>query len=589
MTALAYLKKCVPVVVIIFLILCVQAACRFMTPLFMGRIIDVGIMRGGVPAGSVLPAGADAAAVQTMFLLKTGALMLAFVLGAALMDALSNLIASRASAKIARNLRQKVFENALSFSGAEVNYFTPSSLITRCTNDIQVIQSALFTVLKMTLFAPVVGAGSIIMVARSRASGLWWIIAIGIAAIACVIITVLILTTPRYSALQKLIDRLNLISREILTGMPVVRAFGREETEEKRFDAINQNLSGTQCFVNRVVGLVLPSANLAAGLIMAGILWFSGQLVGGSGILVGDVVACIMYSMMIISAFGMLSLLTLVLPRANESAKRVNEAIAAKAAVRDNLSAVCVPQNPSVEFRNVSFAYPGAESPAVSNISFIAEPGSWTAIIGGTGSGKSTLVNLLVRAYDATAGSILIGGVDIREMSLETVREALGFVPQKPAFFSGTISSNIKFNGKEIADGAMRNAADISASAPFIEGKEGKYESPVAQGGTNVSGGQRQRLAIARALAKEPPILVFDDSFSALDYKTDAAVRGALRKKAPDAAVIVVAQRVSTIMHAARIVVLDNGEIAGIGTHEELLRDCAVYREIVQSQSEADA
>ena len=535
--------------------------------------------------------GIDLDTMQTRYLIKTGSKML---LMAILMMAASiavGFLAARVSAGIGMRLRNKVFRKVVSFSHAEMDQFSTASLITRSTNDIQQVQMVSVMLLRMVCYAPILGIGGIIRVASTR-TGMGWIIAVAVGAILLLVGTLVSIAMPKFKLMQTLVDKMNLVSREILTGIPVIRAFSRETYEEKRFDKANKDLMATQLFTNRVMTFMMPVMMLVMNGITVAIVWFGAKGMDLGNLQLGDMMAFITYSMQIVMSFLMLTMVSVMLPRAGVAAERIEEVLRTEPTILDaeQVRDEKVEGKGVVAFENVRFRYPGAEEDALADISFVARPGETTAIIGSTGCGKSTLLHLIPRFYDVTGGRITIDGVDVRELSQKKLRSLLGFVPQKGVLFSGTIESNIKFAGEDsISDNAMKEAAGIAQATEFIESKKEGYLSPIAQGGTNVSGGQKQRLSIARAIAPKPKVFLFDDSFSALDYKTDAVLRRALNEKISDAAVIIVAQRISTILHADQIIVLDDGRIAGIGRHEELLKNCPSYQEIARSQlSEAE-
>lgn len=535
--------------------------------------------------------GVDLNAIQTRYLLTTGGKMLLMTVLMMTASIAVGFLAARVSAGIGMRLRGRVFRKVVSFSHAELDRFSTASLITRSTNDIQQIQMVAVMLLRMVCYAPILGVGGIIKVIHTR-TGMGWIIIVAVIFILGLVGTLMKIAMPKFKLMQTLVDKMNLVSREILTGVPVIRAFSREKHEEERFDKANHELMATQIFTNRVMTFMMPIMMLIMNAIAVAIVWFGSKGIDMGNLQIGDMMAFITYSMQIVMSFLMLTMISVMLPRAGVAAERIEEilhtepTVLDKEQVRDEeLSGKGI-----VAFENVNFRYPGAEEDALSDISFVAEPGKTTAVIGSTGCGKSTMLHLIPRFYDVTGGRITIDGIDIRELSQKKLRSLMGFVPQKGVLFSGTIASNIKFAGEErISDEMMKEAAEIAQAQEFIESKKEAFESPVAQGGTNVSGGQKQRLSIARAIAGRPKIFLFDDSFSALDYKTDAVLRKALHEKLSDATVVIVAQRISTILHADQIIVLDDGRIAGIGKHENLLQTCEAYQEIAKSQlSEAE-
>ena len=530
--------------------------------------------------------GMDLGQVQMNYLLTTGAKMLGLTLLMVVTAVLSGLLSSRTAAKIGMELRGQVFTKVLSFSNNELNKFSIASLITRSTNDIQQVQMVEVMLLRMVLYAPIIGIGGVIKVAGTR-TGLSWIIVVAVVAIFAVVMALLFVAMPKFRKMQTLVDRLNLVAREILTGLSVIRAFDREKYEEERFDTANKNLMKTQLFTNRVMNIMMPAMMLIMNCVTVMIIWFGGHGIDAGTMQVGDMIAFITYTMQIVMAFLMITMISVMLPRAGVAADRIQEvldtplSIHDAPAVRDDELADAKGE---LRFEDVSFRYEGADEDALEHISFTAKPGETTAVIGSTGCGKSTLIHLIPRFYDVTQGRITIDGVDIREISQKKLHSLIGFVPQKANLFSGTIASNIKYGGDWITDEKMVEAAQIAQAEEFIETKPDGYDSPIAQGGSNVSGGQKQRLSIARAIAGSPKIFLFDDSFSALDYKTDAQLRKALHEKTGNAAVLIVAQRISTILHANRILVLEDGKIVGDGTHEQLLESCAAYQEIARSQ-----
>lgn len=530
--------------------------------------------------------GVDLSAIQTRYLLATGGKMLLMTVLMMAASIAVGFLASRVSAGIGMRLRGRVFRKVVSFSQAEMDRFSTASLITRSTNDIQQVQMVAVMLLRLVCYAPILGIGGIIKVVNTR-TGMGWIIVVAVALILALVGTLMKIAMPKFKRMQTLVDRMNLVSREILTGVPVIRAFSREKHEEERFDKANRELMSTQIFTNRVMTFMMPTMMLIMNAIAVAIVWFGSKGIDMGNLQIGDMMAFITYSMQIVMSFLMLTMISVMLPRAGVAAERIEEILNTEPTIlnREQVRDEALSGKGIVAFEDVHFRYPGAEEDALSDISFIAEPGKTTAIIGSTGCGKSTLLHLLPRFYDVTGGRITIDGIDIRELSQKKLRSLMGFVPQKGVLFSGTIASNIKFAGEEnVSDEMMEEAAEIAQAKEFIESKKETYESPIAQGGTNVSGGQKQRLSIARAIAGKPPIFLFDDSFSALDYKTDAVLRKALHEKLSGATVIIVAQRISTILHADQIIVLDDGRIVGIGRHEELLQTCEAYQEIAKSQ-----
>ena len=528
--------------------------------------------------------GYDYKAGQMSYLKWAAVKMLGMSLLMAAAAVLIGLVASRVAASVACGLREKVFNKVIAFSDAEINKFSTASLITRSTNDVQQIQMVTVMMLRMVLYAPILSIGGIVKVVENGA-GMGWVIFIGIAAVVILMGTLMVIAMPKFKVMQTLVDRVNLVSREILTGIPVIRAFGREEREEERFDEANKDLTKNTLFVNRVMTFAMPILMFIMYAISILIEWVAAHKIDEGVLQVGSMTAFITYTMLIIMSFLMLSMMSVMLPRASVAADRIQEIIDTDVTVQDAAGAKKLEAPMGVvKYDNVAFAYPGADENVLENISFEAKPGQTTAIIGSTGCGKSTLVQLLPRFYDVTEGSITIDGQDIRDLTMESVRQNIGFVPQKGILFSGTIASNIRFGAPDASDEDVKLAAEIAQASGFIEEKEHGYDSAVAQGGGNVSGGQKQRLAIARAIARKPKILIFDDSFSALDFKTDVAVRKALGEHVNDSTVFIVAQRVSTILSADQILVLDEGTIVGKGTHKELMQTCEEYRQIAESQ-----
>ena len=529
-------------------------------------------------------AGVDIDKIQTDYLWKEGGRMLgiAFMILVAAVGV--GFLASKVGASVGRDLRGKIYKKVMGFSNAEMNRFSTASLITRSTNDIQQIQMVTAVMLRLLLYAPIIGIGGIIKVYQTGA-GMEWIIALAVVVILGFVMLLVSMAMPKFKIMQTLVDGLNLVSREILTGLSVIRAFGREKTEEERFDEANKKLTGTQLFTNRIMTFMMPGMMFIMYSVTILITWVSAQKIDAGTLQVGAMTAFITYAMQIVMAFLMMTAMSIMVPRAGVAADRIDEVLKTEASVQDVKKPETLKEHKGVlEFSHVDFKYPGAEHNVLSDIDFKVEPGKTTAIIGSTGCGKSTLVNLIPRFYDVTGGQITLDGKDIRRISMEELREEIGFVPQKGVLFSGTIASNLRFGKADATDEDIKEAAEIAQATEFIETKKEKYDSPIAQGGSNVSGGLKQRLAIARAIAKKAKVLVFDDSFSALDMKTDAALRKELNEKVQDASIVIVAQRVSTILHADQILVLDDGKIVGKGTHEELLKNCEVYLQIAKSQ-----
>ncbi len=535
--------------------------------------------------------GMDMGKYQMNYLLFTGAKMLGITLVMTAASVVAGLIASFTAAKVGMNLRSRIFKKVVSFSHGEMDKFSTASLITRSTNDIQQIQMVCVMLLRMVLYAPILGIGGVMKVVTTK-TGMGWIIGLAVGVIMVLVAVLMGIAMPKFKKMQILIDRLNLVSREILTGVSVIRAFSREEHEEKRFAGANRDLMRNQLFTNRVMTFMMPAMMLIMNGVTVLIVWMGAQGIDMGNLQVGDMMAFITYTMQIVMSFLMLTMISVMLPRAGVAANRIDEVLKVEPTIHDKSQTkddIKKDWKGVVSFEDVSFRYPGASEDALCHINFTAEPGKTTAIIGSTGCGKSTLLHLIPRFYDVTQGRVTMDGVDIRDLSQHKLRSLLGFVPQKGVLFSGNIASNIKFSGEGVSDEQMKEAAEIAQAMEFIGQKEEGFESPIAQGGTNVSGGQKQRLSIARAIAKKPKVFLFDDSFSALDYKTDASLRKALSEKIKDATVIIVAQRISTILHADQILVLDDGQIVGSGTHQELINTCETYLEIAKSQlSEAE-
>lgn len=532
-------------------------------------------------------AGLDVEKIQKNYLVTAGLKMVGMALMIGIVTVLVGFFASRVGAGIGRTLREKVFKQVVGFSNAEMDKFSTASLITRSTNDIQQIQMVSVMLLRMVAYAPILGVGGVLKVVQTGA-GMGWIIVLAILVILGYVMVLMAVTMPKFQLMQKLVDNINLVSREILTGLSVIRAFGREKKEEDRFDVANKDLTKTMLFTNRVMTFMMPGMMMIMNVLSVGIVWVGAHKIDAGTMQVGAMTAFITYAMMIVMSFLMLTMMSIMLPRAAVAADRIDEVSQTESSIHDAKEPEKVTtHNGVVKFSHVNFKYPGAEEDVLHDIDFTAEPGQTTAIIGSTGCGKSTLVNLIPRLYDVTDGSITLDGKDIRNITMSDLRNEIGFVPQKGVLFSGTIASNLRFGKDDATDEEIKKAAEIAQATEFIEAKDDKYESAIAQGGSNVSGGQKQRLAIARAIAKDPKIFIFDDSFSALDLKTDAALRKALAENVKDSTVIIVAQRISTILHAEQILVLDDGKIVGKGTHEELLKSCEVYQQIAKSQLSA--
>ena len=529
--------------------------------------------------------GIDMDELQFRYLFSTGAKMIGLAFLGMVASVLVGFLASRVGAAAGRDLRGRVFKKVVGYSSNEFDHFSTASLITRSTNDIQQVQFIIVMLLRIVLYAPILAIGGIVQVFQTNVS-MSWIIGLAVVLIALVVLVLFAVAMPKFKSLQKLVDKVNLVMREILTGLPVIRAFSTEKHEEKRFDKANMDLMKTNLFVNRAMTFMMPIMMLIMNGISVLIMWSGAKGINDGQMQVGDMMAFIQYTMQIIMGFLMICMLSVMLPRAAVAADRVDEVLSSRTVIHD-------PKTPKkfeekqkgvLTFDHVSFKYPGADENVLEDITFTAKPGETTAIIGSTGSGKSTLVNLIPRFYDVTDGSIRLDGTDIREVTQHDLRDKLGYVPQKGLLFSGDIASNIMFGNPEGGGQEMKEAAQIAQATEFIEAKPNKYESPISQGGSNVSGGQKQRLSIARAIAKRPEVFIFDDSFSALDFKTDVALRKALKKRTKESTVLIVAQRISTILNAEQIIVLDDGKIAGIGTHKELLRNCEVYKQIAASQ-----
>jgi len=565
---MTYLKKYWWQILLVVIFVATQTYVDLTLPEFMSKIVDTGIVNS-----------------DTDYIIKVGLQMLGLAFIGGVATIIVSFFASRIAANLARTLRKEVFEKVTSFSSEEINKFSEASLITRTTNDIQHVQMTTFMILRMMVMAPIMAIGGISKVLKNSPS-LTWIIAIAVVALFIVIIVLFSLAMPKFKMFQKLIDKLNLVTRENLTGLKVVRAFNNEEHQEQKFDKANTDLTKLNLFVNKVMITLQPLTMLIMNLTMVAVIWVGSHQVDIGSLQIGDMMAFIQYAMQIMTSFMMLSMLFVMIPRASISANRIMEVLNTIPKINDP-EVSKKPNNKlkgQVEFKNVTFSYPDADEAVLYDISFIAESGNITAFIGSTGSGKSTLINLIPRFYDVTDGKILVGGVDVREYKQEDLRNLIGYVPQKGVLFSGTIKSNLKYGNDKLKEDEMKEVARVAQALDFIEEKEKKFDTHISQGGKNVSGGQKQRLSIARALAKNPDIFIFDDSFSALDFKTDKTLRQELKKYTKDATVLIVAQRISTIMNADKIVVLDQGKIVGIGTHKELVNNCEIYKEIALSQ-----
>lgn len=565
---LKYFKPYIFMLIILLGLVYLQALSSLALPDYMANIINKGII-----------------AEDNSVVIRQGIYMLLISLLGGAASVGVGFLAARVATGFSAHIRERLFTRVESFSLNEFNKFSTASLITRSTNDIQQIQMVITLVLRMILVAPIIGIWAIIK-AYNTAPSMSWIIILAVVVMLGIIVILFSTAIPKFILLQKLVDKLNLVTRENLTGLRVIRAFTNEKYEEQKFERANKELTDANLFVNRLMVIMFPFMMLIFNFASLGIVWVGAHLIGNGNLQIGEMLAFMQYAMQVIMAFLMISIVFIMIPRASVSSKRVAEVIETESSIKD-------PANPAhfdetstglVEFKDVSFTYPGADVPALENITFNAKPGETTAIVGGTGSGKSTLVNLIPRFYDTTAGQVLIDGVDVREMRLETLYQKLGYVPQKAVLFSGTVESNIKYGMPKATEDEVKAAAKIAQASDFINELDGKYEGAIAQSGANVSGGQKQRLSIARAIVKKPEIYIFDDSFSALDFKTDSMLRAALTKATAESTVIIVAQRISTIMNADKIIVLDEGKIVGIGNHNELLKSNSVYQEIASSQ-----
>ena len=589
-------------VALVMLLLLLKAGCELAIPVLTSQIVDVGIAQSGVEDLDVLAgykaAGVDLFPIQMAYLLRIGGLMLLAAAGSMVLDVAAGFVSARTGAKIGRDLRRRLFARVVAFSDAEINRFSAASLITRGTNDVTLIQNVCTMVMRMVLYAPILAIGGVVMVMVTNPQ-LGWIVVLAVAVVFTVIAVLFRFTLPRFKIMQTLIDRVNLVAREMLNGLSVVRAFNREGFEENRFDAASRKLRDIQLFTNRAMAFMMPTMMLVMNLTSVAIVWFGAQGVAAGTMQTGDLIAFITYAMVIIMGCLIMGMVSIMLPRADVAAQRLSEVLATEPTVRDSEVPVgeCHPERSAegaeskdlpagarIAFNDVSFRYTDDGDPALSHVSFVAEPGTTLAIVGPTGSGKSTIVKLIERFYDPTAGSVTLDGVDLRELSQADLRATLGYVPQKAFLFEGTVESNIAYGDEGADEVAIRGALEVACALDFVEAREGGMLAPIAQGGDNVSGGQRQRLAMARALVRRPRAYLFDDCFSALDYATDARVRAALPAWAAGSTVILVAQRISTVLAADRIVVLDEGRVAGVGTHRELMETCPAYQEIALSQ-----
>lgn len=566
-TLIKYYKPYVFLIILNLAFLFGQAMCELALPGYMSDIINDGIVKGDMG-----------------FIRHTGLIMLIVAAGSALFAVAGSYTAAKAAAGSSRDIRRSLFSKVTHFSAAELDGFSTASLITRSTNDVQMVQQATVMILRLACFAPMMGIGAVIRALQTSVS-LSWTVGIALVVILCIMLMAFYMVLPRFKVLQKKLDRLNLIMKERLSGILVIRAFNTEASEEDRFDVANKELTRINMFVNRAMSFMMPALMFVMNAVSVLIIWAGAQLIEAQSLMIGDMLAYLQYAMHVIMSFLYITMMFIMIPRAFVSGQRIGEVLDEKASIEE-------PSQPQrinrpeglVEFRNVSFAYPDAEEKTLEQISFTAEPGKTTAIIGGTGSGKSTLVSLIPRFYDVTEGEILMDGIDIRDISQHELRDHIGYVPQKGMLFSGTIGSNLRYGREDADESDMQEAAETAQAIAFINEKEARFEEEVAQGGTNVSGGQKQRLSIARALIRKPEVFIFDDSFSALDFSTDKALRNALSEKVGDSTIIIVAQRINTILEADQIIVLDEGRMAGRGTHEELMRNCDVYREIALSQ-----
>ncbi|MFR8039163.1 MAG: ABC transporter ATP-binding protein [Anaerovoracaceae bacterium] len=566
-TVLKYYKRYVPLIILSLAFLFGQAMCELALPGYMSDIINNGIVMSDMD-----------------YIWRTGIIMIAVSCGSVICSIMGSFMAARIAAGSSRRIRRELFRKVTDFSAAELEEFSTASLITRSTNDVQMVQQATVMILRLACFAPIMGIGAMIRALNTSVS-LSWTVGIALAAIVCIMLIAFFLVFPKFKVLQEKLDRLNLIMKERLEGMLVIRAFTTEKKEEGRFDDANRDLTKINIFVNRAMSFMMPALMFVMNAVSILIIWAGAHLVEAQDLMIGDMLAYLQYAMHVIMSFLYITMMFIMIPRAAVSAQRIGKVLDVDPAIKDSSDPKKI-ENPAgkVEFRNVSFAYPDADEKTLDDINFTAEPGKVTAIIGSTGSGKSTLLNLIPRFYDTTEGAVLVDGVDVKDMLQSDLRDMIGYVPQKGLLFSGTIASNLRYGREEASDEEIEEAAQTAQAMEFINDKEDGFDEEVSQGGTNVSGGQKQRLSIARALVKNAKIYLFDDSFSALDFKTDKALRKALREKVGDSTIIIVAQRINTVLDAEQIIVMDEGRMAGIGTHEQLMQTCSVYKEIALSQ-----
>lgn len=566
-TVLRYYRPYIPFVILILAFLFGQAMCELALPGYMSDIINNGIVKQDMD-----------------YIWRTGVLMIGVSAATVVCSLAGSFFASRTAAKSSRDIRDALFKKVTAFSAAELEEFSTASLITRSTNDVQMVQQATVMILRLACFAPMMGIGAIIKALNTSVS-LSWTVGLALLVILCIMAMAFFLVLPKFQVLQKKLDRLNLIMKERLSGILVIRAFNTERSEEKRFDDANVELTKINMFVNRAMSFMMPALMFVMNAVSILIIWAGAHLVEAQSLMIGDMLAYLQYAMHVIMSFLFITMIFIMIPRSAVSAQRIGEVLDVEPTIEDAETPVSLTDcSGTVQFRNVSFAYPDAEEKTLENISFTAQPGKTTAIIGGTGSGKSTLISLIPRFYDVTEGEVLLDGVNIRDLTQHDLREQIGYVPQKGLLFSGTIATNLQYGKDDASPEEMIEAAATAQAMEFIDEKEHGIDEEVSQGGTNVSGGQKQRLSIARALVKKPKIYIFDDSFSALDFKTDKALRDALKEKVGDSTIIIVAQRINTIIDADQIIVLDEGKLAGIGTHEQLMEECQVYKEIALSQ-----